>query len=47
MFVTYLHGNNPILVRLLKSKNEHELTLALEEIHLYVEIQALDLIIKF
>ena len=47
VFLTYSHGNNPILVRLLKSKKGHELTLALEEIYLCVAIQALDLSIKF
>ena len=47
VFVTYSHGNNPILVRLLKCGKEHELTLALEEIHLCVETQTLNLIIKF
>ena len=47
MFVTYSNETNTILVRLLKSKKTHELTLALEEIHLCVEMQALDLSILF
>ena len=47
VFVTYSHGNNPILVRLLKSKKGHELTLALEEIYLCVETQALDTSVMF
>ena len=47
MFVTYLHGTNPILVSLLESKKGHELTLALEEIHLCAQMHALDLSIKF
>ena len=38
MFVTCSNENNTILVRLLKSKKTHELTLALEEIHLCVEM---------
>ena len=47
MFATYSHGTNPILVRLLKSKNGHGLTLTLEEIHLRTETEALELSITF
>ena len=47
MFLTYSHGTNPILFRLLKSKKGYELTLTLEEIQRFLETEDLDLRITF